>query len=175
MKKFLSKKPVMIAFIAAAVAFLAFYIATLAWPVSYHLPYKDTITMGGTEIEYTIKFKSNEKMYMETSTSEGTDKEEVWIYRDGNLVFMLGGTDYMNEAEYKEAVKELKAAKKENKKAYEAAADFEVNAFQVTAESPYAKLEAVSAGSIVLAVVGGVIELALIAGATMSILYRRKK
>jgi len=36
-------------------------------------------------------------------------------------------------------------------------------------------MSATSVGAIVLAVVGGVVELALIAGATMSILYRRKK
>jgi len=93
MKKFLSKKPVMIAFIAAAVAFLAFYIATLAWPVSYHLPYK--YEKDGMEITY--QFKSNKKLHGEMTMGDEKEEMDYWYYRDGNLVFLVGSTKYITE------------------------------------------------------------------------------
>lgn len=169
MKKFLSKKPVMIAFIAAAVAFLAFYIATLAWPVSYQLPY----TQKENGVETTIQFKSDKKIHAKITEGKETEEFDYWVYRDGNLIFMVGSTEYMTEAQYDAAVKELKELKKADKKAYEETAVYKANAFKL--ESKFSDDSATNAGAIVLAVVGGVVELALIAGATMSILYRRKK
>ena len=164
MKKFLSKKPVMIAFIAAAVAFLAFYIATLAWPVSYHLPYK--YEKNGMEVTY--QFKSNKKIHGEMTIGGETIEMDSYYYRDGNLVFII---DADTEAEYKTEVEAKKALKKANKALYEEMATYEVNAFKLEMGDE----AATNVGSIVLAVVGGVVALVLIAGATMSILYRRKK
>ena len=174
MKKFLSKKSVMITFLVAAVAFLAFYIATLAWPVSYNMTYKDTVKRGGSEITYELKFKSNNKAHTVQSVDGTTQEQDVWIYRDGNLVFSCGDLKTTTKEQYKERVNYYKEMKKTDKEAYEARA-MKVSAFKLTQDLGEVKLEAVSAGSIVLAVIGGVVELVLIAGATMSVLYRRKK
>ncbi len=171
MKKFLSKKSVMFTFIALAVAFLAFYIATLAWPVSYHTTYKVSATMGSTTVEGTIKFKSNKKAVMTSTMGSTTVKEECWVYFDGYSYYVVGDVDSMTKAEYKEEVKELKQLKKDNKALYENVMT-KINAFKIDDED-YTKSS--NTGAIVLAVVGGVLELVLIAGATLSVLARRKK
>ncbi len=101
MKKFLSKKPVMIAFIVAAVVFLAVYIGMLVRPVSYGFNYTNKTTDEGVTSIEKINIKSDKVMRM-TSIEKQKGKDDTksvvdaWIYRDGNKIYMVGVKEYVD-------------------------------------------------------------------------------
>lgn len=145
MKKFLRKKPVMIAFIIAAVVFLAVEIGILVRPVSYGLNYTitETRTVMGKEHKSTQKLNiKSDRVARLTMIYEGDGEEEktvldYWIYRDGHNVVIIGEKKYieatgvtkeeieeanredvMTKAEYEVEIERIKKMKEENSVLY---------------------------------------------------------
>ena len=204
MKKFLSKKPVMISFVVAAALFLAVYVGMLVRPVSYgfNYTYKDSKTYAGVEYKITQKlnFKSDKIVRMTSITQEGDQEEEkvvqdTWIYRDGDMIVNLGIKKYiknselteeqlkeanksewlMNETEYEERVKAIKEMKKNNSALYKTYLNeegFKIDIFSMELGEDDGKMEyANNAQAIVFTVVHGVVTVALVTFATLSIVF----
>ena len=148
MKKFLSKKPVMITFIVLAVVMIAFYIGMMVRPVSYGMNYVSKSSLAG--VESTTKYKANSDKTMRlTSITEKNDKIDLkavvdfWIYRDGDTIYLIGEKKYisgiedgkkaskddikeanehvMSKDDYKKVVESLDKAKEEGEIAFAAA------------------------------------------------------
>lgn len=189
MKKFLSKKPVMITFIVLAVLGLAFYIGMIARPVAYDFNYKNVKTVGDTTVTTTLKVKNNEKAVQtrvtKTPSSTTEVETEVWIYVDGNIALLIGPTKTMTEAQYEERIKNIKEEKKGNAKAFEEKLEaavkselaFKANAFKIISGEGEDAIEFKCTGSTVFAIVGGIVEAVLITGAVLTIVFvvRKKK
>ncbi len=192
MKKFLGKKPVMIAFIIAAVVFLAVEIGILVRPISYGLNYTYKTEVAGVQIKSVVKVHSDS--VARATMIEGEEKAvmDQWIYRDGDKVLMLGTKKYieitgmkeaeieemnksfcMTKAQYEEAVKELKELKKNNKEAYNAELEdaMKFGIFQAGEGDEIAKCPQ----AIAFVVIHGAVTATLIVFAVLSILARKKK
>ena len=179
--------PVMIVFVALAVIGLLVYIPMLARPVSYGMTYvyshtvteEESTSMGeaaGTEISLKIKIKSDEKAIMTTVTNGETEEIEVWIIRNGNQFILIPVT--MTEEEYHQQVEELKA----DEEAWNALWNdtegqnvmFKINAFKITPSeflAQYGYGEMTCNGAIIFTVLWGVLEVALIVFASLSVVF----
>ena len=177
----------MIVFVALAVIGLLVYIPMLARPVSYGMTYvyKTTVTeenaesMGetvGTEISLKIKIKSDEKAIMTTVTNGETEEIEVWIIRNGNQFILIPVT--MTEEEYHETVDALKA----DEEAWNALWNdtegqnvmFKINAFKITPADYLLESglgEMICNDAIIFTVLWGVLEVALIVFASLSVVF----
>ena len=189
MKKFLSKKPVMITFIVLAVLGLALYIGMLARPVAYGFNYKNIETKGDVTRTFTINVKNSkkavQKVLTESSSSTSETEQEIWIYVDGNTVVFVGPTKTITEDEYKAEVEAYKKAKKETPEDYKKELEndvklgraFKANAFKITIGTGDNTTEFKCAGSTIFAILGGIVEAVLIAGAVSTIVFvvRKKK
>ena len=179
MKKFLSKMPVMIVFLSLAVVGLVFYIVMLARPVSYGMTYSITETataedVGGSmtgsgiqvgdEITAKIKFKNDTRATLTTIIEDSENAIDMWVYRQGNKVAIIGPTLQISEEEYDQRVEQLKA----NEEMFNMSA-VEINAFRMTGEGETEDL--VCNGAIVFAVVWGVVEVALITFGALSLVF----
>lgn len=190
MKKFLSKLPVMIVFVVLAVAVLGLYIGMLARPVSYGMTYAYSKTISeedatldtpaGTKVSVEFEIVSDERAYMTAGTYSGIDMEEnkisIWIIRNGDKIAFIG--EGMTEEEYRQGVDALKANEAEWNAFWENADGSNpiitnVSAFKMTMPSDTGE-EPVSmtcTGAIVFAVIMGVVEVALIAFAVLSVVF----
>ena len=135
MKKFLGKKPVWICFIIAAVIFLEVEIGILVRPVSYGLNY----TMKDGKDKSIVKIHSDSVARNIEITDGDKMVADMWIYRDGHKLYMIGIKEYvdisdmdpaiaeimkqqmpeMKKDDYKEIIKTIKDAKEEGKTEYE--------------------------------------------------------
>ena len=187
MKKFLKKIPVMIAFVALAVIGLLVYIPVLARPISYDMTYsyshtvteEESTDMGepaGTEITMKIKIKSDEKADYTAITNGEGEELEVWILRNGNKFILI--PEGMTDEEYHQLLEALKA----DEEAWNALWNdttghyvlFEINAFKITPSSFLAESglgELICNGAIIFAAVWGVLELAFIVFASLSVVF----
>ena len=187
MKNFLKKMPVMIVFVALAVIGLLVYIPMLARPVSYGMTYvyshtvteEESTAMGvaaGTEISMKIQILSDEKANYTAITNGESEEIEVWIIRNGNQFILIPVT--MTEEEYHETVDALKADEEEWNALWDEStgenALFSINAFKIT---PAAYLvtsgmgELICNDAIIFAVLWGVLEVALIVFASLSVVF----
>ena len=178
MKKFLSKMPVMIVFLSLAVVGLVFYIVMLARPISYGMTYSITETATaedvgsmtgsgiqvGDEITAKIKFKNDTRATLTTIIEDSENAIDMWVYRQGNKVAIIGPTLQISEEEYDQRVEQLKA----NEKMFNMSA-VEINAFRMTGEGETE--DVVCNGAIVFAVVWGVVEVALITFGALSLVF----
>ena len=187
MKKFLRKKPVMIAFIIAAIVFLAVEIGILVRPVSYGLNY--VYNSGDGIVKFSIRSDSTARVTI-TEDEEKTILE-MWIYRDGHDIKTMGIKKYISitgatKAEiedankhcktrdkYKAEVEELKELKKNDENAYTLAMAFaqEFGIFEAKMGDEVAKCPQ----AIVFVSVHGAVTLALFIVAGMAIAYSVKK
>ena len=180
MKKFLSKLPVMIVFVVLAVAVLGLYIGMLARPVSYGMTYSGAIPMDPASeetIDSEMKFINSRIVIVEATMSDGTESMRMWYLRDGNKIITLGyvasddstsGYD-MTEEDYNTAVEQYFSATEEEKTAMiEMLGGYaEINAFTMGDETA----SLTCTGAIVFAVIMGVVEIALIAFAVLSVVF----
>ena len=178
MKKFLSKMPVMIVFLSLAVVGLVFYIVMLARPVSYGMTYSITETATvedvgsmtgsgiqvGDEITAKIKFKNDTRATLTTIIEDSENAIDMWVYRQGNKVAIIGPTLQISEEEYDQYVEQLKA----NEEMFNMSA-VEINAFRMAGEGETEDM--VCNGAIVFAVVWGVVEVALITFGALSLVF----
>ena len=174
MKKFLGKKPVMITFIALAVIMLVFYIGMLVRPVAIGMTYKGDLNMdywGKMEME--VKVKTGSKADVKV-TIEGVsfELEDVrYVENDRQVYIIMADLDdpmKMTDEEYKEMKKEILKYWDDLDKE---GALMDVSAFSMGDETD----SMTCVGSIVFAIIGGVITAALITFATLSTLVVLKK
>ncbi len=186
MKNFLKKMPVMIVFVALAVIGLLVYIPMLARPVSYGMTYvyshtvteEESTSMGeaaGTEISMKIQILSDEKANYTIITNGESVELEVWILRNGDQFILIPET--MTEEEYRQIVDELKANEEEWNAVWNDTSGqlmFEVNAFKITPSeflAQYGYGELICNDAIIFAVLWGVLEVALIVFASLSVVF----
>ena len=177
MKKFLSKLPVMITFVALSVVLLGVYIYMLARPVSYGMAYKYSKKTDADNYYTTSIVVQNNKKAKLTATGKelGIDMKETmtyWIVTKGDKFAVVGvlETDIplvptMTEEEYNEVIKLIPD------EFWNTDAATKCNAFKFTADGD----TYTCTGAIVFAIVGGIIELALISFATLSVIFFIKK
>lgn len=178
MKKFLSKMPVMIVFLSLAVVGLVFYIVMLARPISYGMTYSITETATaedvgsmtgsgiqvGDEITAKIKFKNDTRATLTIILGDSKNAIDMWVYRQGNKVAIIGPTLQISEEEYDQRVEQLKA----DEEMFNMSA-VEINAFRMAGEGETEDM--VCNGAVVFAVVWGVVELALITFGALSLVF----
>lgn len=170
MKKFFGKLPVMITFVALAVIFAVVYIGMLVRPVAIGMTYKGEVTRYGQTAEISVKVKSGKKLEMTTEVAGEKDVEKgYYLEKDGFIVFM----DAQNDAEYEAEKKEILDNWDTAKAMIESTGlgGIECNAFGVKVMGE----EFSCTGSVVFAIIGGVIELVLLAGAGLAVFYTIKK
>lgn len=168
MKKFLGKLPVMITFVSLAVVMLIAYIGLLVRPVAVGFTYKGEMDIGMGEMEMVVKVKSGSKVDVKVDV-DGTsmELEDVrYIEHDRELLVLLNyGTMQPLELTDKE-YKEMKEDIIKDWDTYKEAA-FDINAFEMGEDGD----SLTCTGSIVFAIVGGVVLVALLTFGTLSVLY----
>lgn len=207
MKKFLKKKPVMITFVILAVLFLAVYVGMLVRPVSYGFNYTHSSVSeeDGKELEEITKLNlRSDKVLRQTLISlvDGKVDEkvvgDVWIYRDGNKIIIIGVKeviestemsksqieDYnknaMSKAKYEVKIEELEKLKEESPKAYELRMKgaVEVKLFTAGEDDPDTKEideSFFNVQAVIFTIVHGVVTVALLTFATLSVVFFAKK
>ena len=197
----------MITFISLAVLFLAVYVGMLVRPVSYGFNYTNSIVSeeDGKELEEITKLNfRSDKVLRQTliSTIDGEVDEkvvgDVWIYRDGNKIIVIGlkeviestemsksqiedyNEDAMSKAKYEVKVEELEKLKEESPKAYELRMKnaLEVKLFTVGEDDPDTKEideSFFNVQAVVFTAVHGVVTVALLTFATLSVVFFAKK
>ena len=171
MKKFLGKKPVMITFVALAIVMLVVYIGMLVRPVAIGFTYEGEMAIGSQKMEMAIHVTTGSKADVTVKVGGATvELEDVrYIEHKGKIYILMEDNDdpqTMSDADYKKVKKDII----KNWDSIEEALP-EVNAFKMGNE----EMSFDCAGSVVFAIVGGILTLAVIAGATLSVLYTVKK
>ena len=184
MKKFLSKMPVMAVLLVLALGGLGLYIGLLARPVSYGMPYTYSQTLEGTGYEevdgqtqnVTINFESDEKATLKMEMNGEVSERTYWTVRNGNKVWFVADANSFTYEQFKEAIKEIKADANEWDAIWsEDSSDiqiFHVNAFEISSNLSPDTFKCT--GAIVFAAVWGVVEVALIAVAALSLTFYLK-
>lgn len=184
MKKILSMFPVMVALLVLALGGLGLYIGLLARPVSYGMPYTYSQTLEGTGYEevdgqtqnVTINFESDEKAVLKMEMNGEVSELTYWTVRNGNKVWFVADANSFTYEQFKEAIKEIKADANEWDAIWsEDSSDiqiFHVNAFEISSNLSPDTFKCT--GAIVFAAVWGVVEVALIAVAALSLTFYLK-
>ena len=187
-EKFLKKMPVMIVFVALAVIGLLVYIPMLARPVSYGMTYVERYTATaedaaiygieeGTEMTARMRFDDDKSVKMLIKTDGLEIEMEMWIYRNGNKFTTVGmksaagqvTADCMTEDEYNTQVEEIEALKdtEEWDSMWNSDYTVSINAFRTGEEGDYMLCE----DAIIFTVLWGVLEVALIVFASLSVVF----
>lgn len=183
-KKILSMFPVMVALLVLALGGLGLYIGLLARPVSYGMPYTYSQTLEGTGYEevdgqtqnVTINFESDEKAVLKMEMNGEVSELTYWTVRNGNKVWFVADANSFTYEQFKEAIKEIKADANEWDAIWsEDSSDIQilhVNAFEISSNLSPDTFKCT--GAIVFAAVWGVVEVALIAVAALSLTFYLK-
>ncbi|MBO5954421.1 MAG: hypothetical protein J6Q13_00450 [Clostridia bacterium] len=175
MKKLLGKKWFMITSIAVAVAVLVFYIGMLVRPISLGMTYKYSETVEGETLAMDISFKNGKKVDMKVSMEGATMEAEFWYLKHDGIVFIVGPTNTLTEADYKA---EADYIKNNLKDALEEAREYatyividSINAFEAEIEGDTLKCS----GAVVFTIVMGLVEAGLITLVVFSSILSLKK
>ena len=188
MSKFLSKLWVMITLVAVSTVLLGVYIYALARPISYGMWYSYSHVEKVSEdqsvtIEMSYKFINDKKLVAKVSSGGTVAETEMWYINNGKQVFFLtdDATLTMNEETFDAMVEQLKAEEAEWNALWSGEADpgmgiaYNMSAFNMKAN--VAGIEQadqnnlVCGGAIAFAVIMGIIEIALITFAVLSVIY----
>ena len=187
MSKFLSKLWVMVTLIAVSVVLLGTYVYLLARPISYGMWYSASANTGvegeNAELDLSIKFIDGKKLVAKASSRGTVAETEMWYINNGKQVFFLtdGATYEMTEETFDAMVEQLKAEEAEWNALWSGEADpgmgfaYNISAFNMKAN--IAGIEQadqdnlVCDGAISLAVIMGIIEIAFITFAVLSVIY----
>ena len=188
MSKFLSKLWVMITLIAVSIVLLGVYIYVLARPISYGMWYSyshvEEVSEGqSTTIEMSFKFINDKKLLFKVSNESNVTEIEMWYVKNGRQVlFSFEGTatETTPEEEFDAQVKKLK----EDKDLWNAVWSGEETSWGTVLNASAFKLtphtatpvegedEAMScSGAVWYAVIMGIVEVALITFAVLSVIY----
>lgn len=169
MKKFLKKKPVMITFVVLAIAMLAVYIGMLVRPVAVGMTYKGTSIVAGREVEH--KYKINDGRTLTYYIGDDKEGTKMWYFTKGYEMVIMEPVSTnellgMTEEEYKDKVKEYK------EKWDNVIGKISTNAFAFGNDD-----KVTSAGTVVFAVIGGIVTILLLtfAGASVAVSVSTKK
>lgn len=169
MKNILSCKKTSIILFIITIISLGLYTYMIARPVSYGMTYHNETAYEGGTFEGTMKFHADGTM-VNSNTNFNQEMESRYYYKDGYVFFTLAQTD----EEYK---KEIASINENFDEAIKMPfyAD-EINSFQLIAtEGDGFTTVYTCKPAIVFAVVGGVVELALIALTFAAVLLSKKK
>ena len=188
MSKFLSKLWVMVTLIAVSVVLLGTYVYLLARPISYGMWYSASTNTGAegenAEIDLSIKFINGKKLVAKVSSGGTVVETEMWYINNGDQVFFFtedAATSTMTEETFDAMVEQLKAEEAEWNTLWSGEADpgmgiaYNISAFNMKAN--IADIEQadqdnlVCGGAITFAVIMGIIEIALITFAVLSVIY----
>ena len=173
MKKFFGKKNVLVACVVAAVIFLGGLIAMLASPVFYVGEYKTKEESGSTKIEATMNFKSGNKVETVQVVTVGDkveeDKAEMWYYKRGNHIKILGSTEDITKEQYEKLVEQCDKMSDEV---------FELGAYKMSfskAELKYGTVEYTYENKLAVAfvVIDAVLLAAALAGVGLAVFYSK--
>lgn len=203
MKKLLGKKATFITCLVVAIVMLALVVFMCVRPVSSGLSYNGKSTEMGVTSKQSAKVLGNTITMKESSKENGKKNYtsmDMWVYRDGDDVLILGTKKVnkvidagenkteetrkmyedahmlMDKDAYKAAAQAWKDQKKENRVAYTAALEaypmhMEFSAFKLTVgDQTYTCTSA-----IILVVVFALVDAVAIAGTVGSIIVRKKK
>ena len=168
MKKILTFTKTTVILLVASIIFIGFYTYMLARPISYGMSYHNKTSDEGGFFEGTIKFYSDGTM-VNCNTNFNEEMNSRYYYKDGYVFFTSAKTD----KEYEEEIASI------NENFDEAIsipfyAD-KINSFKlVLSENDGYTIVYTCTPAIVFAIVGGVIELILIALICASIILRNK-
>lgn len=187
MKKFLSKMPVMAVLLVLALGGLGLYIGLLARPVSYGMPYTYSQTLEGTGYEevdgqtqvMTINFKSGKQVTMFNKIGEESGSMDFWYVQNGNKVWLVSPVEEsITEEEFDQFIELLKADKEEWDAVWNGEGQdlqiLQINAFEISSVDGSSDQTLKCTGAIVFAAVWGVIEVALIVFAALSLTFYLK-
>lgn len=163
MNKFLKKKPVVITLCVLAVLMLAFYIGMMVRPVAVGMSYKGKTNLGLTKVDTTIKINNSNKL---TKITKNTETEHYYFVKGREIVVLWDSGAKLSKEEYKDLKEDVLgnwSTFKLNK--------YDVSAFKMEKGSD----EFTSNGSIIFAVVGGIITVTLVVFAGLSIAASCKK
>ena len=166
MKKILGKKSVFISFVVAVVLFTTLYIYMLARPVAYGFSYEGISSVVKKEIECTFISPNIARLEI------GDDEVELYYYQEDGKLSFIAPTDSISKKEYKERIDDDKFED------YLETADTKVNAFNAVINPRIAGVDTINVrceDTIVFAVVGGIVELALLTFTGLSTLCFLKK
>ena len=169
MKNILSSKKTSIILFIITIISIGLYTYMIARPVSYGMAYHNETAYEGGTFEGTMKFHADGTM-VNSNTNFNQEMQSRYYYKDGYVFFTLAQTD----EEYK---KEIASINENFDEAIKMPfyAD-EINSFQLIAtEGDGFTTVYTCKPAIVFAVVGGVIELALIALTFAAVLLSKKK
>ena len=169
MKNILSCKKTSIILLIITIISIGLYTYMIARPVSFGMAYHNETEYEGGVFEGTMKFHADGTM-VNSNTNFNQEMEFRYYYKDGYVFFTLAQTD----EEYK---KEIASINENFDEAIKTPfyAD-EINSFQLIAtEGDGFTTVYTCKPAIVFAVVGGVIELALIALTFAAVLLSKKK
>ena len=169
MKNLLSNKKTAIVLLVATILLLGFYAYMLARPISYGMAYHNETEYEGGVFEGTMKFYSDKTM-VNTNTNFEEEIESRYYYKSGYVFFTMAETDeaYDEEVDY---------INKNFDEAIEMPfyAD-EINAFRLVATEGDGYITVYTCTpAIVFAIIGGVVEAALIGLTVVSFLLLKKK
>ena len=169
MKNILSCKKTSIILLIITIISIGLYTYMIARPISYGMAYHNETEYEGGVFEGTMKFYADGTM-VNSNTNFNQEMESRYYYKDGYVFFTLAQTD----EEYK---KEIASINENFDEAIKTPfyAD-EINSFQLIAtEGDGFTTVYTCKPAIVFAVVGGVVELALIALTFAAVLLCKKK
>ena len=189
MSKFLSKLWVMVTLVAVSVVLLGSYLYMVARPISYGMwySYSNAVEVSegqSTTIEMSFKFINDKKLLLKMSNESDVTEIEMWYVKNGRqvLIFFEGSasTETTTEEEFDAQLETLK----EDKELWNAiwsgeeipeGTVFNASAFKLTphtATPVEGEDEAMScSGSVWYAVIMGIVEVALITFAVLSVIY----
>ena len=186
MRKFLSKLWVMATLIAVSVVLLGLYMYMTIRPVSYGMwyTYSQTTEASGTQytLEMSIKFIDEKRLVIKISSDDGSIETDSWYVKNGRQVLINGNLDAesISEEEFDAYLEDLR----NNEEMWNAVWNgedtiygsvFYANAFKLTphtATPVEGEDEAMScSGAVWYAVVMGIVEVALITFAVLSVIY----
>jgi hypothetical protein len=157
MKKFLCCKTTAIILVILTILSIGCYAYMLARPISYGMGYHNETVYDGGVFEGTMKFYPDNKM-LNSNSNFDEEMESRYYYKDGYVFFTLAQTDEQYEKEVASINENFDAALK-----MPFYSD-KINAFQLVAtEGDGFTTVYTCKSAITFAIVGGVIEVALIA------------
>lgn len=177
-KSYIQKKSIMIALIVFALFFVALYIGVLARPISYGMAYSGDVSEIQQETENikgSITIKSNKKMTVKSSMKGSEFSLDFWIIVNGNKIGLVGlatnfpgfESMYVSEEKYNSFVDKLKSDENAwNNYWAEGSGNYiEANAFKLGDS----EMKLTNNGAIAFAVVMGIVTVAVVVMAGLSI------
>ena len=190
MSKFLSKLWVMVTLVAVSVVLLGLYLYMVARPISYGMwySYSNAVEVSegqSTTIETSFKFINDKKLLFKVSNESNVTETEMWYVKNGRQVLVIFNEEAVTETTTEEEFDAQVETLKEDKELWNAiwsgeeipgGTVFNASAFKLTphtvSSSSEGSDEAMScSGSVWYAVIMGIVEVALVTFAVLSVIY----